>query len=72
MLVVFNWHPKHNEGRLPVDYCGIDLAGMSSYVYVTDDRGRRLTAGEVATEIAYHVLREETVYDAARLKRVAA
>jgi transposase len=35
-----------------VDYCGIDLAGVSSYVYVTDDRGKKLTAGEVATEKA--------------------
>lgn len=32
--------------------CGIDLAGVSSYVYVTYDRGRKLTAGEVATEKA--------------------
>jgi transposase len=33
-----------------VNYCGIDLAGVSSYVYVTDARGKRLTAGEVATD----------------------
>ncbi|MHC4609088.1 MAG: IS110 family RNA-guided transposase [Planctomycetota bacterium] len=33
-----------------MDYCGIDLAGVSSYVYVTDERGRKLTAGAVATE----------------------
>ena len=33
-----------------MDYCGIDLAGVSSYLYVTDGRGRKLTAGEVATE----------------------
>ena len=35
-----------------MDYCGIDLAGVSSYVYVTDDRGKKLTAGEVATDKA--------------------
>ncbi len=35
-----------------MDYCGIDLAGVSSYVYVTNDRGRKLTAGEVATDRA--------------------
>ena len=33
-----------------MDYCGIDLAGLSSYVYVTDDRGKKRTAGEVATD----------------------
>jgi transposase len=33
-------------------YCGIDLAGLSSYVYVTDGRGRKLTAGKVDTEKA--------------------
>ena len=31
-------------------YCGIDLAGVSSYVYLTDGRGKKLTAGEVATD----------------------
>ena len=35
-----------------MNYCGIDLAGVSSYVYVTDDRGQMLAAGEVATERA--------------------
>jgi transposase len=30
-------------------YCGIDLAGLSSYVYVTDEKGRKLTAGAVET-----------------------
>ena len=35
-----------------MNYCGIDLAGVSSYVYVTDDRGQKLAAGEVATEKA--------------------
>ena len=35
-----------------MNYCGIDLAGVSSYVYVTDDRGRKLTAGEVSTQKA--------------------
>jgi len=40
------------KGGWLVDYCGIDLAGVSSYVYVTDDRGKKLTAGEVATDKA--------------------
>jgi transposase len=35
-----------------VNYCGIDLAGVSSYVYVTDGRGRKQISGEVATEKA--------------------
>jgi len=35
-----------------VNYCGIDLAGVSSYVYVTDGRGKKLTAGAVPTEKA--------------------
>lgn len=32
-----------------MNYCGIDLAGLSSYVYVTDEKGRKLTAGFVDT-----------------------
>lgn len=32
-----------------MNYCGIDLAGVSSYVYVTDEKGRRLAAGAVET-----------------------
>jgi transposase len=32
-----------------VNYCGIDLAGVSSYVYLTNDRGRKLWSGPVAT-----------------------
>lgn len=37
-----------------MDYCGIDLAGVSSYVYVTDHRGNKLAGGEVATdEVAF-------------------
>ena len=35
-----------------MNYCGIDLAGVSSYVYVTDSEGRKLAAGFVATEKA--------------------
>ena len=38
--------------RWLVNYCGIDLAGVSSYVYVTDARGKRLAAGEVGTDKA--------------------
>jgi transposase len=34
---------------LAVNYCGIDLAGVSSYVYLTTDRGRKLWSGPVAT-----------------------
>lgn len=32
-----------------MDYCGIDLAGVSSYVYVTNEKGRKLAAGAVDT-----------------------
>jgi transposase len=35
-----------------MNYCGIDLAGVSSYVYVMDGRGKKLMAGEVATDKA--------------------
>jgi len=38
-----------------VDYCGIDLAGVSSYVYVTDSQGEKIVSGEIATEkAAFH------------------
>lgn len=33
-----------------MNYCGIDVAMVSSYIYVTDSRGRKLTAGQIATE----------------------
>jgi transposase len=33
-----------------VNYCGIDLAGVSSYGYVTDEKGRKLWSGQLATE----------------------
>ena len=33
-----------------MDYCGIDLAGVSSYMYVTDGKGKKLAGGEVATD----------------------
>jgi len=32
-----------------MDYCGMDLAGVSSYVYVTNEKGRKLAAGAVDT-----------------------
>ena len=32
-----------------MNYCGIDLGGVSSYVYVTTDRGRKLWSGPVET-----------------------
>ena len=32
-----------------MNYCGIDLAGVSSYAYVADEKGRKLWAGPVAT-----------------------
>jgi transposase len=35
-----------------VNYCGIDLAGVSSYAYVTDEKGRKLWSGPVETEKA--------------------
>jgi transposase len=30
-------------------YCGLDIAGLSSYVFVTDERGRKVCSGPVAT-----------------------
>lgn len=35
-----------------MNYCGIDLACVSSYVYVTNGQGRKLMGGAVATEKA--------------------
>jgi transposase len=35
-----------------VNYCGIDLAGVSSYAYVSDEKGRKLCSGPLGTEKA--------------------
>lgn len=35
-----------------MNYCGIDLAGVSSYMYVTDGKGKKVAAGEMATDKA--------------------
>jgi transposase len=35
-----------------VNYCGIDLAGVSSYAFVTDEKGTKLWSGPFATEKA--------------------
>jgi transposase len=35
-----------------VNYCGIDLAGVSSYAFITDEKGKKLWAGPIATEKA--------------------
>jgi len=35
-----------------VNYCGMDVAMVSSYIYVTDGSGRKLTAGPLATSKA--------------------
>ena len=32
-----------------MNYCGLDIAGVSSYVFVSDGQGRKLAAGPVAT-----------------------
>lgn len=32
-----------------MNYCGIDVAMKSSYLYITDGRGRKKTSGEIAT-----------------------
>ena len=34
---------------LAVNYCGIDLGGVSGYVHITTDRGRKLWSGPVET-----------------------
>ena len=31
-------------------YCGIDLGGVSSYAFVTDEKGTKLWSGPIATE----------------------
>jgi transposase len=31
-------------------YCGLDIASPSSYLFVTDDQGRKITCGEVSTQ----------------------
>ena len=33
-----------------MNYCGIDIAMKSSYIYITDSRGRKKTSGEVLTK----------------------
>jgi len=33
-----------------MNYCGMDVAMKSSYIYITDSQGRKRTAGEVPTE----------------------
>ena len=33
-----------------MNYCGIDLAGVSSYAFVTDEKGNKRWAGPIATE----------------------
>jgi transposase len=33
-----------------VNYCGIDLGGVSSYAFVTDEKGNKLWSGPIATE----------------------
>lgn len=43
-----------------MNYCGIDLAGVSSYMYVTDGKGKKVASGEIETD--------KTVF-ARRLKR---
>lgn len=35
-----------------MNYCGFDIAGVSSYVYVTNEKGRKLSSGAVATDKA--------------------
>ena len=33
-----------------MNYCGIDIAMKSSYIYITDSRGRKKTSGEIPTK----------------------
>lgn len=35
-----------------MNYCGIDLAGVSSYAYVTDEKGKKLWSGPIPTDRA--------------------
>jgi transposase len=38
-----------------MNYCGIDIAMASSYIHITDERGKKKTSGEIAT--SYTALR---------------
>lgn len=54
-----------------MNYCGLDVAMKSSYLYITDQQGRKktglVTLARKLLATAYHVLPEETVYGAGRL-----
>ena len=40
-----------------MNYCGIDLGGMSSYAFVADEQGRKLWSGPVeTTKVAFERL----------------
>ena len=43
-----------------MNYCGIDLGGVSSYAFVTDEKGNKLWSGPIATEkVAFeHLLKK--------------
>jgi len=39
-----------------MNYCGIDIAMKSSYIYITDNKGQKKTSGEILTKAS--VLRQ--------------
>src|SRR5262245_4437801 len=41
-------NPKRKR-RLVMFYCGLDIAGVSSFAFVTDARGKKVASGPVAT-----------------------
>lgn len=66
-------------------YCGIDVAMKSRHLYITDGlgkvrrkgefhRGKKTAIGALPRKlltIAYHLLKQQTVYDAKKLRRAA-
>jgi transposase len=47
--MVWRFVSTDRRRRLAVNYCGIDIASVSSYAYLTDARGRKLWGGVVET-----------------------
>jgi hypothetical protein len=56
-----------NRRRLALNNCGIDLGGVSSYVYLTTDRGRKLWSGPVVTTKEAFETRLQTMPKAGRI-----
>src|ERR1051325_11387204 len=46
---MFPRHSRTQKGGQLMRYCGIDIASLSSFVYITDEKGTKLLAREVET-----------------------